>query len=184
MKLDGSELEIVFDDPLLWSFNISNGWIYYCNRNDQCLHRVRTNGTKKQKICSDWAYDMNVVGEWIYYKAQVMTEASAYDMPCRIKIDGTEREELGVRDEVYRGDSQTTPGKPNLDENNDTVPKGLDTGDFSSFAGTYSIHSQFSYYGDYYPASIVLDETGVITGKNITNAAPILYATITAYGTW
>lgn len=63
MKLDGSELELVFDDLLEWSFNISDGWIYYCNQDDFCMCRVRTDGTEKQKICSDWADDMCVVGE-------------------------------------------------------------------------------------------------------------------------
>lgn len=182
MKLDGSELTLVFDDPLEWSFNISDGWIYYCNQDDFCMYRVRTDGTEKQKISSDWANDMCVVGEWIYYKAVVTTETSAYDMQCRIKTDGTERQELGIRDEVYRGDNPTAPAKADSEENNETVPKDLNTGDFSSFAGTYSIHPQFSYYGDYYPASIVLDEAGVITGKNISNAAPI-YITKNSNGT-
>ena len=123
------------------------------------------------------------IGEWIYYKAEVPTEDSAYQMQCRIKTDGTNRQELGIRDEVYRGDIQTTPTMENPENNEAPSKVPLDT-DFSLFAGTYSIYAQppFSEYGNYYPTSITLNENGVIIGENITNTVPI-YVTENSNGT-
>lgn len=180
MKLDGSELELVFDDTLQWSFNIADGWIYYCSQNDHCMYKVRTNGTDKQKVCSDYASDMSIVGDWIYYKAEIQTEASAYQIQCRIKNDGTERQEFGVREETYYGDSQPTPSEASSNETN----AATSSEDFSSFVGTYSLYQQspFTEYGDYYPASITLNENGTITGQNIANTAPI-YVTRNDNGT-
>lgn len=138
-EMNGSALEQVFDDPLVWTFNVSDGWIYYCNRNDKCLYRIRTDGTEKHKICDDLAYEMSVVGEWIYYKADVLTAGGgAEHMQYRIKADGTMREELGTRDESYNADVQPAPviDDPESGRTGSKAPDGLD---FSLFAGTYSI---------------------------------------------
>lgn len=79
--------------------NIMNGgfvsmyedWIYYVDYKDG-LYRIRTDGTGKDKICSDDAFYINPTGEWIYY-------VNAEDgFLYRIRPDGSGRQKLGNDD--------------------------------------------------------------------------------------
>lgn len=44
-----------------------NGWIYFNDDIDGKLYKIKENGTAKTKICDDEPYNINIVGDWIYY---------------------------------------------------------------------------------------------------------------------
>lgn len=55
------------------SFNVSNGWIYYCYMNyindkwELSLHKMRTDGTDDVKLCDGVSAYLYIAGDWIYY---------------------------------------------------------------------------------------------------------------------
>lgn len=40
-------------------------WIYY--NNNKGLYKIKTDGTSRQEVCLDYAKDINVVGDWVYF---------------------------------------------------------------------------------------------------------------------
>jgi len=53
-------------------------WIYYLGKDG--LYKIKTDGTGKAKLSDDFATEINVVGDWIYYSNEGI---------CKIKTDGT-----------------------------------------------------------------------------------------------
>ncbi len=69
---------------------LDDGWIYYNSvYDDFCLYKIRADGSEKTKICDDYAWCINTVGDWLYYRDK-NTDFSL----IRIKKDGTSREQL------------------------------------------------------------------------------------------
>jgi hypothetical protein len=51
-----------------------DGWIYYKNSSDGMLYKERQDKTERVKLCDDTPYNINVIGDWIYFKtAQITT---------------------------------------------------------------------------------------------------------------
>jgi len=73
---------------------ISAGWVYDVDNAfgiARCgkLYRVRTDGTEKTLVCNDDGFSHCICGIWIYY-----VKSGYYGTLCRIRKDGTGREEL------------------------------------------------------------------------------------------
>lgn len=56
-----------------------DGWIYYyCSTfKDSGLYKVRINGTEKTKLNDDFAFYINVSGDWVYYVVTTITDTEA-----------------------------------------------------------------------------------------------------------
>ena len=168
MKLDGSEHEMVLEKPILWSFNAVNGWIYFTDREEKALYKIRNDGTELQKLTSDWAKDINVVGDWIFYlkhSDDSQETANPLDTYCRVKTDGTCYERLG---EISSADALTL--RPT-----EYISQG-DSGEVHSEKGHGDTKFDFSeFVGEYVPCSyvdvneqvsnIVLNADGTVTGS-------------------
>ena len=64
-------------------------WIYFRNMGDfDRLYRVRSDGFEKTRLSRDMSFEINVVGDWIYYSNY--TEFALY----KIHTDGSERTKL------------------------------------------------------------------------------------------
>lgn len=82
---------------------VQGEWIFY---NNDGLYKIKKDGSSLQKLSSDWADNLNVVGDWIYYtrnkpfKEIYQIEMPAYDINgtyedvmelMKIKIDGSSK---------------------------------------------------------------------------------------------
>lgn len=64
-----------------------NDWIYYTNFNDNdCLYKTTMNGNNTKKLTSHYSYEINLIGDWIYYINGMPGKV------CRVKVDGTGQE--------------------------------------------------------------------------------------------
>ena len=64
-----------------------DGWVYFSNYNDYMrLYKIREDGTQMQKLNDEKSYDIDVIGEWVYYHNS--EDGKAY----QIRTDGTERQ--------------------------------------------------------------------------------------------
>ena len=63
-------------------------WIYYKNSDDDYkLYKIKTDGSKRQKVSDDTFGCINVVGDWIYYS----NWSEGYEI-YKVKTDGSERQ--------------------------------------------------------------------------------------------
>lgn len=54
-------------DDKVYSMNVYNGYIYYTNANDDNkLYKVKVDGTGKTKLTEEPAFNLNIVGNWVY----------------------------------------------------------------------------------------------------------------------
>ncbi|BAH46160.1 hypothetical protein BBR47_51830 [Brevibacillus brevis NBRC 100599] len=82
---------------------VQGEWIFY---NNDGLYKIKQDGSSLQKLSSDWADNLNVVGDWIYYtrnkprKEIYQLEMPAYDINdtyedvtelMKIKTDGSSK---------------------------------------------------------------------------------------------
>lgn len=90
IKKDGSHDKILSKDNVA-GFNISNGWIYYYNKG---ICRIKLDGsTKKSIILSDFAQNLNITGDWIYYSTtEIRKGSSIYPVYKKVRIDGTDNQ--------------------------------------------------------------------------------------------
>jgi hypothetical protein len=48
---------------------LDDGWIYYNSVYDNFgLYKIKLDGSGKTKLCDDYAWCINVVGDWLYYR--------------------------------------------------------------------------------------------------------------------
>ncbi|WP_379128482.1 DUF5050 domain-containing protein [Paenibacillus sp. sgz500958] len=103
MLTDGTKDQIVFQDPEMRTFFVSNGWIYYVFMDKDAqsgIKKVKIGGTQSQLVVRMDTFNskMSVKGDWIYY--------AAMDGFYRIKNDGTGNMLLTTgTDAVLLGDS-------------------------------------------------------------------------------
>ena len=79
------------------SGNIANGgyaaaqgsWIYYSSKSEGKMYKEKKDGSEKTAVTNDSASDINVAGDWIYYKNN-----SDGGRIYKIKADGTGRTRL------------------------------------------------------------------------------------------
>ena len=79
--------------PISYSFNISDGYMYYCEENmegDHCIYKEKIDGTDKTEIYDERADYMIVDNGWIYF---LTGYGSALN---KMKIDGTDYKKLIV----------------------------------------------------------------------------------------
>lgn len=94
IKTDGSSIEQVKEEPGYYAnANFSEGWMYFANtRADSALFKLRLDGasvpfdgTDETEISGDSAANIQVVGDWVFYKCK---EDSKW---YRIKTNGTDK---------------------------------------------------------------------------------------------
>ena len=167
MKTDGTEHELIFEKPILWNFNVASGWLYYTDREEVILCRVRVDGTDSQKLTSDWAKDINVVGDWIFYLKNSKAEEATYgiDIYCRVKTDGSCYEQLGQISDPDAYTRYYSEDEPQF-VISDTTYENYDF-DFNDFTGIYT--PAFDYTNEEI-TNITMASDGTVTGS------------VTAYG--
>jgi hypothetical protein len=71
---------------------ISDKWIFYINGNDQNkIYRIPVNGTKGEKINSDYAKCLNIVDDWIYYFKYKRDKDEILEYSIKkMRLDGTD----------------------------------------------------------------------------------------------
>lgn len=74
------------------TLNVADGWIYYVDHSDKSLYRIKTDGSEKQLICSDNAFNVNIIQDYIYYDIYDRTNGDTKKCLYRIKMDGSERQ--------------------------------------------------------------------------------------------
>ncbi|MBG9941062.1 DUF5050 domain-containing protein [Brevibacillus formosus] len=58
---------------------VQGEWIFY---NNNGLYKIKKDGSSLQKLSSDWAHNLNVVGDWIYYtRNKPLKEIYQLEMP-------------------------------------------------------------------------------------------------------
>lgn len=73
-------------DDAAWEINCYNGWIYYSNLSDSGnIYKIKPDGTGKVKLTNIGAYNLNIVGDWIYFWSGAMH---------RVKTDGSKLQKL------------------------------------------------------------------------------------------
>ena len=86
IHIDGSGKQLLDHDGSVF-INVLDGWIYYCNKEDDGKpYKIRTDGKCKQKLYNEQAFYINVIGEWIY-------AINRYKI-FRIKTDGSESQTI------------------------------------------------------------------------------------------
>lgn len=91
MRIDGSEKQLIYAlEGIDTTFNIDNGQLYYCSDlYSKGLYKISLDGKNNQKISSDYAENINIVENWIYYKSPDEDyKRSLY----RIKTDGSDKQ--------------------------------------------------------------------------------------------
>lgn len=78
--------------------NIVDDWIYYSNKREGGIYKIKTDGTGKSKITEDKTESMNVVGEWIFYRNDSEGDYKSNGRLYKIKTDGSEK--IKVIDEM------------------------------------------------------------------------------------
>lgn len=166
ISVDGGERELVLEDAALWGVNVTDGWVYYCNRGDYGMYKIRLDGTEKQQLSDGRISDINVVGDWIYYINHDLIENEK--VHCRMKTDGTQQQQLGVRNETYDGESEpvTKPGG--------STGGDLSTDDLAEYAGTYTAYDTLT--NNYGGAELFPDITLNADGTVIGGTSSIQYA--------
>lgn len=76
--------------------NIANGgevalqgdWIFYRldSENEKAFYKIRTDGSNKTKLSDDFPYDINVIGDWLYYASE--------DHIYKMHTDGSDKTQL------------------------------------------------------------------------------------------
>ncbi|WP_295220048.1 DUF5050 domain-containing protein, partial [Ruminococcus sp.] len=51
----------------IWYINVQGPWIYFFNETDECLSRVRTDGSDYQVLYDRAVHEVNVSGSWVYF---------------------------------------------------------------------------------------------------------------------
>ncbi|NLE04921.1 MAG: DUF5050 domain-containing protein, partial [Crenarchaeota archaeon] len=68
------------------------GWLYLSNFDfkEQCygIFKMKKDGTLYQRICKDYGEDINVIGDWIYYRN--INDCKIY----KIRVDGKKRKKI------------------------------------------------------------------------------------------
>jgi hypothetical protein len=72
-------------------FAIQENWIYYSDRNSDSLYKSRIDGSEKIKLSDDSVDEINVVGDWVYYRNQ---SSSVWRSIYKIRTDGTMRTQI------------------------------------------------------------------------------------------
>ncbi|MCY6370156.1 DUF5050 domain-containing protein [Clostridium ganghwense] len=101
VSLDGSK-DIKVSDDSAFCLNVNDGWIYYSNDSDpikmstgystmECatLYKMQIDGTQKTKLRNVFSTDINVSGEWIYYKEYFDTGMGNGEIRKKINKNGT-----------------------------------------------------------------------------------------------
>lgn len=98
VKLDGSNDSVLGKD-MIKKFCISGEYIYYCN-NSGGIYKMKQDGSNIVMLSGDKCNEIAVFNDWIYY-------ISANDKQlCKMKIDGTAKENLRIIAEEKLGASE------------------------------------------------------------------------------
>lgn len=98
MNLDGSEKVEIITDANGYTSGIENlvvkgDWIYYTyvEQKNYGLFKVKTDGSNKTKLSDNYASEINLVNDYIYY-----TNSSDGHSIYKIKVDGSERTKIST----------------------------------------------------------------------------------------
>jgi hypothetical protein len=69
MKTDGSNNTKISEDEVFNSIAVAGDFIYYnLYDEEKNYYRISKYGSKREKLSSDWASNINIAGDWIIYK--------------------------------------------------------------------------------------------------------------------
>lgn len=91
---DWSEEGVISTGSQLQYINVMDEWIFYSDKYDDGIYKIKTDGTDKVKITDDKAAFINVVGNWIYYCNLSNGDYKTNNKLYKIKVDGTEKTKL------------------------------------------------------------------------------------------
>ncbi|MCL2577698.1 MAG: DUF5050 domain-containing protein [Defluviitaleaceae bacterium] len=96
IRIDGSEHQRVVERSSYngadYEFNIFDGWVYYSSYLSDGIYRIRNDGTDRQRISDGFGREINIIGDWIYYRPGY--DADIFSPLYRMRKDGTEREQV------------------------------------------------------------------------------------------
>ena len=93
MNLDGKQLENIYKKKVL-SFNTSNNLLIYSDYDDNAsLYSMDLDGKNNRKLNNDSSHDINIVGDWIFYRKYTSEEESASRL-YKMKLDWTRRQKV------------------------------------------------------------------------------------------
>lgn len=91
----------------IMDINYSNGWIYYIYAEDNdCVYRIKPDGTSMQKLNNHSSININVVGDWIFY---AYTDKEYHDDYSwnewqtdlyKMKIDGSQNQKISDYEDI------------------------------------------------------------------------------------
>lgn len=94
MRNNGDDHEKISDDEAGY-LNVSDGWVYYVNRDDNDrIYRMHLNGNNRRPITDEMSSCLATSNGWIWHITDDM-EAETSSV-CRIRPDGSGREVLAV----------------------------------------------------------------------------------------
>jgi len=92
-KLSASSKEIEKISDGRCNYIVVDGdWIFYSGENG-CLYKIKTDGSEKTQLNNEYTEQINVVGDYIFYRTGGITEAQ---VQYRIRTDGTELQKVGT----------------------------------------------------------------------------------------
>jgi predicted small secreted protein len=100
-NLDGSDVAHFAESGQTSEFAVADGWIYYVQTDPEhgsqdILYKMTIDGTEIVELApskENYYYDLNVVGEWIYFNG---TNDSGRMAQFKIRTDGTEEQLISV----------------------------------------------------------------------------------------
>jgi hypothetical protein len=95
MRTDGTQREKLSDDITKGSMIVAGDWIFYINGYERWkLYKMRTDGTDRQKLSDDYFTGIDIVGDWIYYTAELDVNRNKIHGIYRMRTDGTDVRKL------------------------------------------------------------------------------------------
>jgi hypothetical protein len=104
-----------------------DGWVYYINESDgNKLYKIKEDGTSKQKLTDEYAYQLNIIGDWIYFYSQnfiykIRTDGSNKYVAMNISLDISGNWTYGIDDFTYRLKRTRIDGSNQSELDKDTV---------------------------------------------------------------
>lgn len=96
--IDGKNCKPIIEDTRLYSVNIIDNYVYYTN-SEKNICRVRIDGNDQAVLYKETAYNMNVVGQNIYYLNYVDATNANYTVCIyRVKTNGSTKEPEVVKE--------------------------------------------------------------------------------------
>lgn len=90
VELNGENKKLI-SDVYAWNINVSDGYAYFCDRDNSFrIMKREIEGSEATAVSEVYGETINVIGDWIYY-----TNVEDANRIYRISVDGTENTKIG-----------------------------------------------------------------------------------------